>query len=50
VDGQLGGVAALQPDGEATGTVIIEVPSDGAEDGTWGVSYLLGEPFYFEAQ
>lgn len=41
----------LYPDASATGNIVIMIPSEGAEDGTWAVSSLFsGDPYFFAAQ
>lgn len=50
MDGQLSDVAELYKDASGTGNVIIEIPAEGAEQGTWGVEYIFGdEPIFFGA-
>lgn len=50
MDGQLSEVGDLFTGGSATGNVIIEIPTEGAEAGTWSVAYLFGDPIFFAAQ
>jgi hypothetical protein len=50
MDGQLSEVGELFAPGEAEGTVIIEIPTEGAADGVWGVEYIFGDPFFFAAE
>lgn len=48
MDGQLSDVSELYADATGSGTVIIEIPAEGAEQGVWGVEYIFGdEPIFF---
>ncbi|WP_159599462.1 DUF4190 domain-containing protein [Agromyces humi] len=48
MDGQLSDISELYTDASGTGTVIIEIPVEGAAAGVWGVEYILaGEPIFF---
>ncbi|WP_246854128.1 hypothetical protein [Naasia sp. SYSU D00057] len=49
MDGQLSDVSELFSPGEADGSVIIEIPADGADQGVWGVEYVWGDPHFFAA-
>lgn len=40
----------LFPGGSGTGNVVILIPTDGAAAGTWSVSTLFGDPFFFTAE
>lgn len=40
----------LYPGASAEGNVVIAIPTDGAEAGTWTVSALFGDPFFFAAE
>lgn len=40
----------LYPGASAEGNVVIAIPTDGAANGTWTVSALFGEPFFFTAE
>ncbi|PJJ70508.1 uncharacterized protein DUF4352 [Diaminobutyricimonas aerilata] len=50
MEGQLADVDELLPGASATGNVVIEIPSAGAEAGTWAVAHIMGDPIYFAAQ
>lgn len=50
MDGQLSEVGDLFSGASATANVVIEIPSAGAEAGTWSVSYIFGDPIFFAAQ
>ncbi|MCU1569685.1 MAG: hypothetical protein JWR33_426 [Naasia sp.] len=50
MDGQLSDVEELFTGGEASGTVIVEVPAEEVEKGTWTVSYIFGDPVFFAAE
>ncbi|WP_439565039.1 DUF4190 domain-containing protein [Microcella sp.] len=40
----------LFPGGSGTGNVVIQIPTDNAAGGTWSVSTLFGDPFFFTAE
>lgn len=40
----------LFPGASGTGNVVILIPTDGAAAGTWSVSTLFGDPFFFTAE
>lgn len=40
----------LYPGGTGTGNVVIAIPVDDAENGTWTISPLFGDPFFLPAQ
>lgn len=40
----------LFPGAQASGNVVIAIPTEAAEQGVWSISPLLGDPIYFAAQ
>ena len=44
------GINELFPGAQATGNVVIAIPTEGAEQGVWSISPFLGDPIYFAAQ
>jgi hypothetical protein len=49
MDGQLSDVSEVFAQGDADESVIIEIPTEGAERGVWGAEYIFGDPVFFKA-
>lgn len=48
-DGEVSSLNEMYPDATAEGIVIIAIPVDSPEKGTWTVSTIFGDPMYFKA-